>query len=649
MNSGVETSWAIKFKDLVTGPLKRLTGHTDKLTNATDKAAATTQKLADKAQKASNTTNKLNASGKKSAESLIDRQKSLQNQLDRTENKMEQLVSQIREINRVSGNLKLDEELEKTALKADKLRKELDKVNASLAKSGKSKNLGMATIIGNQASELTGKLLGAFDFAASFSDARTEIKRMTDLAGSDLDQFARRSYKMAKIFNKDGRDVSLAINVMAKAWNVSYKEAFDQMQRGFEVGADTNGEMLDQMKEYPHLMKDAGISMSQFIDLMSVAQKKGIYMDKAVDAVKEGTISLQNLTKSQMETLNNIGIDQSTIKGKSPWEAMLTISDKLKGKTREQIQRVVSDIFRGAGEDAKPVITEMLANGLDPGEPIKQAGSSIRGFLADVQSWFGTTFASISQYIAPLTPLIQATAGMIPIIGSLSSGGAILSKVMTGVGVAFRFMTGPIGIAITIIGLLVAGVKYAWNNFEGFRKFLFSMWETVKVVFNGIWEIFKAVFQPIGDTIKAIIEGRWMDAAKSMLSYINPIDTIKRIFKATSGITDAIASGWGAGQKKGEESWRKSQEKPKNIKEKSTYSNVPGLSGNIVDDGKKDKSKSKGTASGGLEIGGNKSIVMNLEIKNIFNMSGKMDIKRVAEEVTGHITDKLKDALLTTG
>src|SRR5690606_42088554 len=57
----------------------------------------------------------------------------------------------------------------------------------------------------------------------------------------------------------------------------------------------------------------------------------------------------------------------------------------------------------------------------------------------------------------------------------------------------------PIGFIIGLIGALVAGFMYLWENSEGFRNFWIGLWEAIKTAASWAWNIvLMPVFDPIG-------------------------------------------------------------------------------------------------------------------------------------------------------
>lgn len=199
-----------------------------------------------------------------------------------------------------------------------------------------------------------------FDFNKGLSEATRQTEQLTGLGGSALISYRDNVQAIADVYDKEFTDVLQSANALAKQFGITNEEAINIIKDGFVSGADVSGNFLDTIKEYPAFFREAGLSASEFVAISTEAVKQGVFSDKGVDAIKEATIRLREMTTSTSEALAGIGLSGEELQqamadgSMTAFDAIQKVSEKLNElpETSSAVGTAVADIFGGAGEDA---------------------------------------------------------------------------------------------------------------------------------------------------------------------------------------------------------------------------------------------------------------------------------------------------------
>lgn len=195
----------------------------------------------------------------------------------------------------------------------------------------------------------------------------------------------------------------------------------------------------------------------------------------------------------------------------------------------------------------------------------------------------------------------------------------------------------PIGLVITAIAALVAGVVYCWNKFAGFRAFLLTMWSVIKglggIIKDYLIDRFKTFLSGIGKVGQALAKlfngdfsGAWssaVDGVKDLTGITSATKAVKATYQLAGGVKEEY------GRNYSRESAKDKKKTTENKISSPSTKGSPAFSfGSPANNGKGGKGSGKGGHGGhgggkstaeALATGGSRSSNIHINIGKFFD------------------------------
>lgn len=210
------------------------------------------------------------------------------------------------------------------------------------------------------------------------------------------------------------------------------------------------------------------------------------------------------------------------------------------GGVAEETASIMQDNLKNDVEQLMGSLESLAITLMDNVEPYLR--SFVQG-LESVVDWFTqldpgiqTAITAVVAFAAALGPILVVLGGIISgasqvnmalgritqAFSALANLPSLISGIGSGISTAFSMITSPIGIAVALVGVLVAAFMTLWNTNEGFRNAITEIWtgivETLTTFFTGIQERLNA----LGINWQTIIDG--LSAAwNTFCSFLAPI------------------------------------------------------------------------------------------------------------------------------
>lgn len=355
-----------------------------------------------------------------------------------------------------------------------------------------------------------------YDYNKGIEEATRKTMQFTGLFGDEMKSVRNQALAISETFSVDFGETLQSANVMSKQFGISVSESLKLLQDGFVAGANASDGFLENVKEYPTYLKEAGLNAEQFVAISINATKQGIFSDKGLDTIKEGNLRLREMTTATASALDGIGISSKKVQkelqngSKTTFDIMQEVGNKLKEfpASSAKVGTAIADIFGGPGEDAGLKYIETLGD-------IEMNMDKVKEQSSDVAKAQEKQVEANKRLKDTASALFDVTGGGFEMMKAQAATFVSnhLTKLLRAIinlynqSVAFRGLIQLIGFAFKSVGqvallafniiidaikLVARPVRGLLQMFEGFFSF------DVKQMRDG----FNSIFSGLGNTVK---------------------------------------------------------------------------------------------------------------------------------------------------
>ena len=206
-----------------------------------------------------------------------------------------------------------------------------------------------------------------YDYNVEIEHAMRLTREFTGVTGSELQHLRAEIQATASTYGKEYQEVLEGVDLLMANFHLTSEEAIRTLNDGFMIGADINGEYLNLLKQYGPIFKDMGYSASEVVALIQQT-RSGIFSKQGMEAIKQASARLREMSSSTRQSLSAIGIDVDALQRKMAEgkmvDALQEVTNKLKevnGNTQEY-GNVMADVFGRQGKFSSQEMIESLGD-----------------------------------------------------------------------------------------------------------------------------------------------------------------------------------------------------------------------------------------------------------------------------------------------
>lgn len=367
------------------------------------------------------------------------------------------------------------------------------------------------------------------DYNNGLAEASRLTKEFTGLQGDDMVVFRDKIRATADVMGKDFKETLSTADTLMANFHITGEQAMDIINKGFASGADANGDMLQKLQQYAPTFHDAGIEADQMMAIISQT-KSGIFSDQGLEAIKQGSARIREMSDSTKKALQGIGIDADKMAQKlrdgqmGTFDAVKEVSSALKDlpNDAQEVGEVMTAVFGRQGKFASQEMIESLATmstSLD--EVTAQTGeygellleninteeelNNVTSAVFDVTQK-GWEEAKQKATIYAKKALVAVVKGLLDVVNwfiRLYNQSLVVRAGVQYIILTFKQLWNAVKF---VIGVIITGFKNVGRMIEAWVKAFNIAGNAIKGVAEGIAGIFKGIWDTSAEEIESAVD-----------------------------------------------------------------------------------------------------------------------------------------------
>jgi TP901 family phage tail tape measure protein len=394
--------------------------------------------------------------------------------------------------------------------------------------------------------------------ATSFDEAAGVISTLNSklgLTGKPLEDVTK---NLIDLSNLTGTDLNGNVEAVSKAFqnfgvSAAYQApALDVFYRASQQSGVSVADLATSMANAGPILRAAGMDFQTSTAFLASLGKAGMDAGDVMPALQKGLKGAADAGKDANTYLNEtFAAIKNAPNDTAAADKAFEVFGKSGGKMAQLIRegKLSYDDLKAsiAGGDT---ISQATTDTEDFGEKFVKLKNRVMMALEPFASKLFDKVGEIMDFIGPkidqVTKYFQEHEGVAKVLAAIIGGVLVVALIAVNVQLVLMAInilaaTWPIVLIIVVIGLMVAAIIYAWNNFEWFRDGVMFIMATLRNAFFMVKDALVTAFNAIWDAIQ------WMWEKFNWLK-----DGIGSVF---GGIKDAIIGAFKAAFNKVVEIW----------------------------------------------------------------------------------------------